>query len=64
MRESKAFMLDVVKFLFARSTEKGSRTYFHAVVDAGVESHGEYSNDCKIQTYVSLCPIACSGLVG
>ena len=46
-----------VKLVFARSTEKGSRTLVHAA-SQGSESHGQYLHDCKIS---SPSPLVLSG---
>ena len=37
----------LVKLLFARSTEQGSRTLVHAT-EAGPESHGQYMSECCV----------------
>ncbi|KAF2731282.1 retinol dehydrogenase 12 [Polyplosphaeria fusca] len=42
-----SFVLEIGKFLLARSTEVGSRTLVHAAMQGGV-AHGEYMSDCKI----------------
>jgi retinol dehydrogenase 12 len=41
--------LAVLKFVFARSTENGSRTLVDAALQ-GVESHGEYLSTCQVVT--------------
>jgi retinol dehydrogenase-12 len=41
-----AYAFAVFKFLFARSTEVGSRTLVHAAV-AGEETHGKYLSECQ-----------------
>ena len=42
-----SFVLEIIKFLIARSTEVGSRTLL-ASAAAGEESHGQYMSDCKV----------------
>ena len=49
-RES-PFLLTVLKFFLARSTEQGSRSIVSAV-EAGEESHGQYLSDCQVEPYV------------
>lgn len=39
--------LALIKFLFARTTEHGSRSLVHAV-EAGPDTHGQYLSDCSI----------------
>ncbi|KAK3177909.1 putative secondary metabolism biosynthetic enzyme [Lepraria neglecta] len=39
--------LAIIKFLFARTTEHGSRTLVHAA-EAGPESHGQYLSSCSV----------------
>ena len=41
------FLLEVMKFFLARSTEKGSRTLVNAAAQ-GEESHGAYLSDCHV----------------
>lgn len=41
------FILEVMKFFLARSTEHGSRTLVHAA-GAGSESHGQYLSSCRV----------------
>ncbi|CAD6588713.1 MAG: hypothetical protein ASARMPRED_003701 [Alectoria sarmentosa] len=41
------FMLTVLKFFFARSTEHGSRSLVNAV-EGGKETHGQYLSDCRV----------------
>ena len=43
-----SFVLEIVKFLIARSTEVGSRTLI-ASAEVGMESHGEYLSDSEIK---------------
>ncbi|KAJ3548303.1 hypothetical protein NM208_g1077 [Fusarium decemcellulare] len=38
----------IISFLFARSTEVGSRNLVYSA-SAGIESHGQYLDRCKIQ---------------
>ncbi|KAL8691108.1 MAG: hypothetical protein Q9218_003601 [Villophora microphyllina] len=45
--------LKIMKFLLARTTEEGSRTYL-AATGAGEESHGEYMNACKVEPVARL----------
>ena len=45
-RES-GWVLTIMKFLFARTTEVGSRTLLHATT-AGEASHGQYLSCCQI----------------
>ncbi|KAK3711695.1 hypothetical protein LTR37_009472 [Vermiconidia calcicola] len=47
MREMTNPILGLVKKLFCRTTEVGSRTLVHAGV-AGPETHGQYMSDCQI----------------
>ncbi|KIW31656.1 uncharacterized protein PV07_03268 [Cladophialophora immunda] len=42
-----SFVLEVLKFFLARSTEVGSRTLV-AAAEAGMESHGKYMSDAKV----------------
>lgn len=42
------YYLMILKFLFARRTEVGSRTLVHAATAAGVASHGLYFSDCDV----------------
>ena len=42
-----SFVLEIIKFLIARSTEVGSRTLL-ASAAAGEESHGQYMSDCRV----------------
>lgn len=44
-------IMDLVKFLLARTTEVGSRTLV-AGASAGEESQGEYMKDCHVTRYV------------
>lgn len=46
-RDQTGIFFPVMKFFFARSTEKGSRTLIHAS-SCGSETHGKYLSDCKI----------------
>lgn len=41
-------LMSVAKRLLARSVEEGARTYIHASVAAGPESHGQYISSNKI----------------
>ena len=41
------WLLTVLKFFFARTTEVGSRTLVHAT-EAGEGSHGQYLSSCQI----------------
>ncbi|KAF2662137.1 short-chain dehydrogenase [Lophiostoma macrostomum CBS 122681] len=41
------WQLAIMKFLFARSTEVGSRTLVHACTQ-GAETHGGYLSDCRL----------------
>ncbi len=43
-----SFVLEIVKYLIARSTEVGSRTLV-ASAEVGMESHGEYMSDSEIK---------------
>lgn len=43
------WQLAFFKFLFARSTEYGSRTETYAALDAGIESNGGYLDDCQLK---------------
>ncbi|MCJ1301959.1 hypothetical protein MMC08_004760 [Hypocenomyce scalaris] len=45
--------LYILKLLFARSTECGSRTLVNAV-EAGQESHGQYMSNCTVSTPAPL----------
>ena len=45
------FFLEIMKFLFARTTEVGSRTLVNATT-AGEASHGQYLSSCAIASYV------------
>lgn len=45
------WQLWIMKFLIARTAEQGSRTLVHAAT-LGLESHGRYLNDCKIDESV------------
>ena len=47
-RDVDAFMITVMKFLLARTTEVGSRTLVAAAA-AGPESHGKYMTDGKVE---------------
>lgn len=40
--------LAVAKFFLARSSEVGSRTEIHALIDAGKASHGGYLSNCEL----------------
>jgi len=42
-----AYFFTFFKFLFARSSEVGSKTLVHATV-AGEETHGKYLSECKV----------------
>ncbi|KAF2878608.1 short-chain dehydrogenase [Massariosphaeria phaeospora] len=52
-----AIMFAVMKFLFARTTEQGSRTLVHAG-SQGAETHGQYLSDCKLAAVAPLVPSA------
>lgn len=39
--------------IFARGTEKGSRTLVHAA-SAGAETHGQFLSDCQVAPVASL----------
>jgi len=41
------FILEVLKFFLARTTEVGSRTLVAAACERH-ETHGEYMDDCKV----------------
>lgn len=41
-------MFTIIKFLIARTTEKGSRTLVHAARESE-KTHGAYLSDCHIQ---------------
>jgi len=45
------YMLEIAKFLIARSTEAGSRTLVAAAA-AGNETHGKYMADCHVSRFV------------
>ena len=47
LREMTNPMITLMKKLFCRTTEVGSRTLVHAGV-AGPETHGQYLSDCKV----------------
>ena len=49
-RES-GLALTILKFLFARTTEHGSRSLVSAV-EGGEETNGQYLSDCEIEQYV------------
>jgi NAD(P)-dependent dehydrogenase (short-subunit alcohol dehydrogenase family) len=40
--------IEVIRQMFARTAEMGSRTILHAMV-AGKESHGAFVSDCKLK---------------
>jgi retinol dehydrogenase 12 len=40
--------ITIFKFFCARSAEVGSRTEVHAAIEAGVESFGQYMDNCKV----------------
>ncbi len=40
--------LTIMKLLLARTTEQGSRTEIYGAIEAGVESHGQYLDDCRV----------------
>lgn len=46
------WQLYMMKLSLARTAEQGSRTLVHAAT-LGLESHGKYLNDCKIDEYVA-----------
>lgn len=41
------WMLTIMKFFLARTTEVGSRTLVNAV-ESGKESHGQYMSNCRV----------------
>lgn len=43
-----SMVLEIMKFLLARTTEVGSRTLVDASLQHGSESHGHYVSDCKL----------------
>jgi len=45
--------VSILKFLLARSTEKGSRTLVHAA-GAGAETHGQYLDMCRVSETATL----------
>lgn len=45
------FVIEIAKFLIARSTEAGSRTLVAAAA-AGNETHGKYMADCHVSRFV------------
>lgn len=47
------FLLEIIKFLLARSTEHGSRALVNAAT-AGEETHGAYLSDCHVAQWVFL----------
>ena len=49
-RDSGAFLF-ILKLLFARSTEHGSRSLVYAA-NAGEEANGQYLSDCQVKQYV------------
>lgn len=53
MREVENPVLRVIKKIFCRTTEEGSRTLVSAGL-AGPETHGKYLRDCKIHACSSL----------
>ena len=40
--------MTIMKLLLARTTEQGSRTEIHGAIGAGVESHGQYLDCCRV----------------
>lgn len=46
-RDMTGIFFPLMKFFFARSTEKGSRTLIHAG-SCGSETHGKYLSDCEV----------------
>ena len=40
--------LTIMKLLFARTTEQGSRTEVYGAIEAGLDSHGQYLDDCRL----------------
>ncbi len=60
-RETKGFqvvVVEILKFLIARSTEAGSRTLVAAAA-AGEETQGQYMADCHVSRFV--VPDRCVG---
>ena len=53
MREMSNPALTLIKKVFCRTTEVGSRTLFHAGI-AGPDTHGQYLSDCKIKPCAPL----------
>ena len=53
MRELSNPMITVIKKLFCRTTEVGSRNLVHAGV-AGPETHGKYVSDCQVRPCAPL----------
>ena len=53
MREMSNPMISVMKKIFCRTTEVGSRTLVHAGL-AGAETHGQYLADCKVRPCAPL----------
>ena len=53
MREITNPAINLLKRIFCRTTEVGSRTLVHAGL-AGPETHGKYLSDCKIKSCAPL----------
>ena len=53
MREMTNPLITLMKKLFCRTTEAGSRTLVHAGI-AGPETHGKYMSDCKVKPCAPL----------